>query len=113
MAVLKTKRISSETQRVNRVRAKIKGALRPRLSINRSNKYITAQLIQGDKTLAYSTSQGMKLTGRAAAEAVGVDISKKIQSIGITEVVFDRGGLSYEGNIKALAEAARSGGLNF
>lgn len=113
MAVLKTKRISSTEQRLNRVRAKLSGASRPRLTVHRSNRFVSAQLIQGDKTLAASTSRGMNLTGRAACEAVGKDIASKVVALGITDVVFDRGALSYEGNVKALADAARSGGLNF
>jgi large subunit ribosomal protein L18 len=74
-----------------------------------------AQLIDdgAQKTLATATSQGKKVTGKEAARTVGTEIAKKATKAGITEVVFDRGGYSYEGNIKELADAAREGGLHF
>lgn len=97
-----------------RVRAKISGtAERPRLAVFKSNRYISAQLIDDTKgtTLAASTSRGMKGTFGEKAIAVGKAIAKDAQAKGVERVVFDRGGFSYAGSIKALADAAREGGL--
>lgn len=113
MAVLKTNRTSPLERRIRRTRSKISAASRPRLVVTRSNRFISAQLIDGGKTLASATSRGTGTTGRSAAETVGRDIASKVTALKITDVVFDRGGLSYEGNVKALADAARSAGLNF
>lgn len=103
--------------RHNRLRAKVSGtADRPRLAIFRSNRFVYAQLIDdvAGKTLASTDSRKQKgdnLTKRA--EAVGTEMANKANKIGVTEVVFDRGGFRYQGNIAALAEAARAGGLKF
>ena len=95
-----------------RIRAKIKGTKeRPRLSVFRSNKHIYAQLIDdvGGETLAAALG-GAKVS---AAGKVGKDLAEKAIKVGIKEVVFDRGGYNYHGRVKALAEAAREGGLEF
>lgn len=113
MPILKTIRTSSLERRTKRVRAKIASSDRPRLTVSRSNRFISAQLVREGKTLASSTSRGMGLTGKTAAEAVGKDIAQKISSLNIKDIVFDRGRFSYEGNIKVLADAAREAGLNF
>src|SRR4051812_28971901 len=103
-------------RRHNRIRAKVNGtAEKPRLSVYKSNRYIYAQLIDDDKgtTLAYESStekDGTKLVG---AEKVGKRIAEKAKGLKIERVVFDRGGFIYTGKIKALAEAARQGGLKF
>jgi len=108
-----TKRVS----RHNRIRAKVSGtALRPRLAIFRSNRFVYAQLINDETgtTLAAvdtRTQKGATLTERSVA--VGTLIAEKAKAAGVTEVVFDRGGFRYQGNIAALADAARSGGLVF
>ena len=108
-----TKRVS----RHNRIRAKVSGtAARPRLAIFRSNRFVYAQLIDdvAGKTLASvdtRTEKGATLTERAMA--VGTAIAGKAKGLGITEVVFDRGGFRYQGNIAALADAARGAGLVF
>jgi large subunit ribosomal protein L18 len=95
---------------------------RARLSVFRSSKHIYAQLIDDDKgeTLAAASSLEKTLresakTGAdiAAAKAVGKLIAERAKEKGITEVVFDRGGYMYHGRIKALADAAREGGLSF
>ena len=102
-----------------RVRAKISGtALRPRLSVYRSNAHISAQLIDDVKgvTLVASSSVALKLSHAGNAEAaskVGTDIAEKAIAAGIKEVVFDRSGYIYHGRIQALAEAARKAGLVF
>jgi large subunit ribosomal protein L18 len=95
---------------------------RPRLSVFRSDKHIYAQLIDdfAGKTLAAVSSTlgdvrgDLKNGGNIkAAEKVGTAIAQKAKSIGITKVAFDRGGRAYHGRVKALAEAARKGGLSF
>lgn len=102
-----------------RIRKKISGtAERPRLSVFRSNKQITAQLIDDNegKTIAYVSSLdkgivGEKGTKTEIAEKVGAAISEKAQAAGIKEAVFDRNGYMYHGRVKALAEAVRKAGL--
>jgi large subunit ribosomal protein L18 len=96
---------------------------RPRLSVFRSDKHIYAQLVddfQG-KTLASVASTDGEVRGAdlknggnvAAAKKVGAAIAAKAKAAGITKVAFDRGGRMYHGRIKALADAAREGGLKF
>ncbi len=107
-----------------RVRRKIQktSSGRPRLSVFRSNKHIYAQVIDDDKgaTLAAASTldKGLKDEGksgadRGAAEAVGKLLAERAKAAGVTEVVFDRGGYIYHGRVRALAEAAREGGLTF
>ena len=96
---------------------------RPRLSVFRSDKHIYAQLIDDHtgKTLAMVTSTSAEVRGAelknggniAAAKKVGKAIAEKAKAAGITKVAFDRGGRQYHGRIKALADAAREGGLQF
>lgn len=99
-----------------RIRAKVSGtAEKPRLSVYKSNQYLYAQLIDdgANKTLAYEAlnkKDGTKLDG---AKKVGARLAAKAKSLKIVSVVFDRGGFIYTGKIKALAEAAREGGLKF
>jgi len=103
--------------RHNRIRAKVSGtAERPRLAVFRSNKAVYAQLIDDDagKTLAAIDSRkqkGATLTERATA--AGVAIAEKGKSAGFSKIVFDRGGFQYLGTVAALADGARSGGLEF
>jgi len=103
-----------------RIRRTVKGtAERPRLSVFRSNKQIYAQLIDdiNGVTLvaASSASKDVNAAGNkvAIAIAVGKAIAEKAKSSGINSVVFDRGGYLYHGRVKALAEGAREGGLQF
>ncbi len=100
-----------------RIKKKIFGmAERPRLSVFRSIKHIHAQVIDdgSGKTLASASSLKMKKGGNvAAAKEVGKMVAKAAISKGISKVVFDRGTSRYHGRIKALAEAAREGGLVF
>ena len=105
-------------RRHRRGRRRVVGtAERPRLAVFRSNKQIYAQLIddQAGRTLAAagsptSTGDGDK---KAAATRVGTELASKAKAAGITSVVFDRGGYQYQGRVRALAEAAREGGLDF
>jgi large subunit ribosomal protein L18 len=101
---------------------KIAARGRARLSVFRSSKHIYAQLIDDDKgrTLASASSiektmrEGGKKGGDiAAAKAVGKLLAERALAKGVKDVVFDRGGYLYHGRVKALADAAREGGLNF
>lgn len=100
-----------------RVRGRVAGTPeRPRLSVFRSNKALYAQLIDdvAGVTLASATSRGMASgTLMEQASAVGIEIAKTAVARGITNAVFDRGGFTYAGRVKALADAARQGGLTF
>lgn len=107
--------------RVRRQLKKVSGG-RPRLSVFRSSKNIYAQIIDDDagKTIAAASTLDKDLrttlkTGadKSAAEAVGKLLAERATAAGITDVVFDRGGYLYHGRVKALADAAREGGLKF
>lgn len=105
-------------RRINRVRAKINGTSeRPRVAVERSIKYIRVQLIDDTKghTLLAVSDTGVKAKGTKTqkAAALGAELAKQAQAKQITKVVFDRRGNRYHGRIKALAEAARLGGLQF
>lgn len=111
-------------RRQSRVRrsVKLRAGDRPRLSVFRSGKNIYAQVIDdaSSKTLASASSIDKNLRGDlknggdiAAAEVVGKTVAERAKAAGIEEVVFDRGGYLYHGRVKALAEAAREGGLKF
>jgi large subunit ribosomal protein L18 len=109
-------------QRVrNKLRA-ISSTERPRLSVHRTGQHIYVQVIDDTKgaTLAAASSVDTELKGSLksgsnieAATKVGELIAKRASDAGIKEVVFDRGGFIYHGRVKALAEAAREGGLTF
>ncbi len=95
---------------------------RPRLSVFRSDKHIYAQLIDdiAGRTLASAASTSGEVRGDlknggniAAAQLVGRAIAERAMAAGITKVAFDRGGRKYHGRVKALADAARKGGLEF
>jgi large subunit ribosomal protein L18 len=106
-------------RRHRRVRKKIAGtAERPRLAVFRSNQRIYAQLIDDEagRTLASASSLEKELAGTARSggpAAVGRLIAERAREAGVTSVVFDRGGYLYHGRVKALADAAREGGLEF
>ncbi len=100
-----------------RVRKKLSGtASRPRLAVNRSNKWIYAQIIDDTTghTLLSASSMGMgEGTKTEQAAKVGQLLAEKAKAEGIQVVVFDRGGFLYHGRVKALADGAREGGLQF
>lgn len=108
-------------RRRHHVRSRVQGtAERPRLSVHRSSKHIYAQLIDDLKgvTLAAASSQAkdvdLKYGGNIkAATAVGQKIADLAKAKGITMAAFDRGHYRYHGRVKALADAARKGGLQF
>ena len=109
---------TNQARRAHRVRATVSGTKdRPRMAVNVSNLHITAQIIddQSGKTLAYATTVGQKLSGNMTQKAtwVGESIAKKAKSAKVKKVVFDRAGRKYHGRIKALADTARAGGLEF
>ncbi len=114
------------TRRHARVRAIVKGtAKRPRLAVFRSNRFISAQLIDdvAGKTIAAAHGRDFKMAsakgGSASggqssqAKAVGEAIAKAAGTMGVTTIVFDRAGYRYGGQVKTLADAARAGGLVF
>ena len=104
-----------------RIRKKVAGSAdKPRLSVFRSNNEIYAQLIDDNKgtTLAAASSRdkdivAQKVTKTEKSKLVGLIIARKATELGISKVVFDRGGNLYHGRVKAIAEAAREGGLQF
>jgi large subunit ribosomal protein L18 len=105
-----------------RVRNKLKATAggRPRLSVHRSSKNISAQVIddaQGRTLAAASTLEtalGLKgKNNKEAAAKVGAEIAARAKAAGVEEVCFDRGGFLFHGKVKALADAAREGGLKF
>ncbi len=103
--------------RQKRIRASLHGtAARPRLSVHRSLNNISAQLIddQAGVVLASSSSHAdKKRAGVDLAKKVGADLAKKAKAQKIDTCVFDRSGYLYHGRVKALAEGAREGGLQF
>jgi large subunit ribosomal protein L18 len=108
-------------RRHKRVRRRVEGtAERPRLAVFRSNKHITAQVIDdlSGRTLASASSVEASLRESSggnieAAKAVGSLVGSRAKDAGITTVVFDRGGFAYHGRVAALADAARAQGLEF
>ncbi|MDE3205478.1 MAG: 50S ribosomal protein L18 [Acidobacteriota bacterium] len=112
----------ARTRRHFRVRKKVAGnAERPRLAVFRSNKHISAQVIddRSGRTLASASTVEKALrdaggTGnKAAAASVGRLVAERARAAGVTAVVFDRGGFQYHGRVAAVAEAAREAGLEF
>ncbi|HUQ21732.1 MAG TPA: 50S ribosomal protein L18 [Gaiellaceae bacterium] len=107
-------------RRHRRIRGKVAGtAERPRLAVFRSNKGIFAQLIDDDngRTITGASWLGLKKSFKGnkteQAAEVGKTLADAAKKAGIEAVVFDRGGYLYHGRVKALAEAAREGGLKF
>jgi large subunit ribosomal protein L18 len=106
-------------RRRRRVRARVTGtAERPRLSVYRSNKGVFAQLIDDRKghTLAavnWIEPELKSLTASAQAQKAGELLAERAKAAGVETCVFDRGGYQYHGRVKALAEGAREGGLQF
>ncbi len=117
-----------------RIRARVSGtAERPRLAVFRSNRFISAQLIDDTAGTTLAAAHGRDVlgtqprrpatresgsrprgaSGSVQAMAVGTAIAKKAKTAGVAAIVFDRGGYRYAGQVKTLAEAARAGGLTF
>ena len=115
---------SSDIRRASRVRRALRkaGTSRPRLSVFRSSQHIYAQVIddgRGHTLAAASTlepevrSGGKTGADKAAAAEVGKVIAARAKTAGVEDVVFDRGSYLYHGRVRALADGAREGGLNF
>lgn len=121
--IRKPSRATARIKRHLRIRNHISGTPSvPRLAVFRSNKHIYAQIIDdtaGVTLVAASTKEkdiaaALKTTSDVeAAKSVGTAVAKKAVAVGISSVVFDRGGYIYHGKVKALAEAAREAGLQF
>jgi large subunit ribosomal protein L18 len=103
----------------NRIRLKKVGNGRPRLSVHRSNKNISAQIIDDERGVTLVSASSLEKAGpekgsdKDAAAAVGKLVAERALEKGLKDVVFDRGGFIYHGRVKALADAAREAGLNF
>ena len=117
-----SKKNLSRLRRARQTRLKIREVGAARLTVHRTNTHIYAQITSpsGDKVLATASSVEKELRtqlksggNRKAAEIVGSRIAAKAKEKGIEQVAFDRAGYRYHGRVKALAEAARAGGLKF
>jgi large subunit ribosomal protein L18 len=118
-------RLNDKTERrQGRVRGALRRAAgeRKRLTVFRSSKHIYAQVIDDDEGVTLASASSIEKSSREslktgasvdAAKAVGKLIAQRAQEKGVKDVIFDRGSYLYHGRIKALAEAAREGGLNF
>jgi len=115
-------KLSLFARRRRRVRTALKarGGIRPRLSVHRSGKHIYAQIIDDERghTVAAASTLDKDVRGKtgssaAAAADVGKRVAEAATKAGVTRVVFDRGGFLFHGRVKALADAAREGGLEF
>jgi large subunit ribosomal protein L18 len=114
------KKRNARVRRHRRVRKKVQGtADRPRLAVFRSNKHISAQVIDDatGRTLAAASSLEADLRSRGGnidgAKQVGELLAARAKEAGVAKVVFDRGGFQYHGRVAALADAARTSGLEF
>lgn len=112
----------SRLRRAAQTRRKIQELRTARLAVNRTNQHIYVQLVSADGQKVLTSASTMEKEVRAqiasggnvaAASAVGKRIAEKAKQLGIDEVAFDRSGYKYHGRVKALAEAAREGGLKF
>ena len=122
MTTTAQKRHELRIRRHRRVRKKVHGtATRPRLAIYRSNKHLTAQVIDDDAGRTVASASTLEADFRkqqsggnvAAATAVGAQVAERAKQAGVSAVVFDRGGFLYHGRVAAIAEAARAAGLEF
>ncbi len=113
---------SARLRRSRQTRIKIRELGAARLSVHRTNTHIYASIVSaaGDKVLASASSVEKEVRAQLkhggnvkAAEVVGQRIAEKAKAAGIESVAFDRGGYRYHGRVKALADAARAGGLKF
>ena len=115
------KKIMKKIVRQNKTRFKLKKvSSRNRLSVFKSNNHVYAQIISDQKGITIASASSLeknliieKLTRKELAERVGKEIAKRSIEKGVKNVAFDKGKYKYHGIIKIIAEAARSGGLNF
>ena len=110
-------KLQKRTRRHARIRARISGnTSMPRLSVFKSNKHISAQIIDDVNAVTLVSTHSREVKGKnmmEKSEMVGKSIAEKAIAKKINAVVFDRGGFIYTGNVKALADGARKGGLKF
>ncbi len=115
-------KLSSFEKRRQRVRTALRarGAARPRLSVHRSGRHIYAQIIDDAAGKTVASASSLEKDARAstgatcdAAASVGKAVAERAKKAGVSKVVFDRGGFLFHGRVKALADAAREGGLEF
>jgi large subunit ribosomal protein L18 len=115
-------KLSLFDQRRRRVRTALraKGGARPRLSIHRTSQHIYAQVIDDARGVTVASASTLEkdvrdTTGatKAAAASVGQRLAERAKAAGVSKVVFDRGGFIFHGRVKALADGAREGGLEF
>ncbi len=124
MSKIASQRIASRKARHARVRRKLSGsAVRPRLCVRRSLNNVFAQIVDDEtgRSLVQLVTSAKEVEAKAGAEATKTDksralgelIAEKAKALGITAIVFDRGGYLFHGRIKAVAEGARAAGLEF
>ena len=115
-------KLSLFDRRRRRVRTALqqRGSGKPRLSVHRSGRHIYAQVIDdaAGKTVAAASTLDKDMRGKTgattdSAAAVGKAVAERAKKAGVSQVVFDRGGFLFHGRVKALADAAREGGLEF
>ena len=111
---------TSRLRRSKRTRAKIEALGVPRLTIHRTPRHIYAQVIDGARVVASASTVSKDLRSELknggnvdAAVRVGTAVAQKATAAGVSQVAFDRSGFKYHGRVKALADAAREGGLQF
>ncbi len=113
---------AARLRRHSRVRRRVQGSSqRPRLAVFRSNSHIYCQVIDDNLQTTLASASDLEADLRSMedrnkiqqAQQVGTRIAERAQAVGIAQVVFDRGGFLYHGRVKALADAARAGGLKF
>jgi large subunit ribosomal protein L18 len=113
----KNTKTEQRSRRQRRIRAKISGTgIRPRLAVFKSNTAVSAQLIDDERGVTLAASHSKAVVGKTISEkavAVGKDIAAKAKAKKISAVVFDRGGYTYTGKVKSIAEGAREAGLTF
>lgn len=115
MSLIRKLEVRKEKRKL-RVRSKVRDCGKPRVSVFKSLNHIYAQLIDDAKHATLASSSTMEITKakgdkKAKAHAVGLELAKKAQALGIDTVVFDRGHFLYHGRVKALADGLREGGL--
>jgi len=116
MTKLATSKTDTRKRRHARIRGKISGtAARPRLAVYRSNRFVSVQLIDDEAGRTIAQAHGREFPGAQSAQAasVGKAIAERGKKAGVSAIVFDRGGYAYAAQIRALADAAREGGLTF
>ena len=118
MKTITKQKVEKRERRHKRIRAQVRGTHeRPRLAVFRSNRYVSAQIIDDDseRSLMSMSTKMLKTEGplKEQAYTLGKKLATAAKAKGVKRVIFDRGGFIYMGNVKAFAEGARKGGLLF